>query len=246
MTATVSPIDVINVRKSFGKKQALSGISFKLDKNMVFGLVGPNGAGKTTLIRIISGIITKFEGEVKVNGLAPNEARNRGYISYLPEDASPYERLTGIENLEFYARIYSKGEKKEIEDMLERGIKIANLGNKIYEMTSTYSRGMRRRLLIARTLMTNSPIALLDEPLSGLDVESAVKIRKMIKDIGKKGESTILFSSHDMLEIELLCDFIVMINQGRVVAQGSPKEIRELFSAGDLEEAFIKAVGAEL
>ncbi|EWG06930.1 MAG: ABC transporter [Candidatus Aramenus sulfurataquae] len=238
MTNDSFAVSVTKLTKKFGDKVVLDDVTFEVKEGEVFGIIGPNGAGKTTTLRIIAGIIRKYEGEVRVYGLKPVDARKVGYISYMPEDAFPYDNLTGYENLEFYAKIYSKGDKAKAREYVERGITIANLGDRIYDRASSYSRGMKRRLLIARTLMVKPKVAILDEPTTALDVESAIKVRETIR--GMRGESTIVISSHNMLEVEYLCDSIVLINHGRVVAVGRPKEIVELTKTNNLEEAFIK------
>lgn len=240
MTIKDAIVSVIDLRKYFGKKEILKGLTFDVESNTVFGIIGPNGAGKTTTLRILAGIITHYFGKVSILDLPPEKAKRLGYISYMPEDSFPYERLTGKENLEFYAKIYAKS-KREAEEFVERGIKIADLGNRIDDKTSEYSRGMKRRLMIARTLMINPKVAILDEPTTALDVESAVNIRRLLREM--KRETTIVLSSHNMLEVEFLCDEIVLINDGKIVAKGSPKEISEQYGAKNLEEAFIYAVG---
>lgn len=235
-------VSVIDLRKNFSKKEILKGLTFNVESNRVFGIIGPNGAGKTTTLRILSGIISHYSGRAVVYDLTPEKARKLGYISYMPEDSFPYDRLTGRENLEFYANIYAKN-KREAEEFVEKGIKIANLGSRIEDKTSEYSRGMKRRLMIARTLMVNPKVAVLDEPTTALDVESAVNIRQLLRNI--KNETTIILSSHNMLEVEYLCDEIILINEGKILAQGTPKEISDHYGAKNLEEAFIYAVGAK-
>ncbi len=238
MTTDDIAVSVTHLSKRFGNKLVLHDVNFYVRRGEVFGIIGPNGAGKTTTLRVIAGIIRKYEGEVKVCNLSPADARKMGYISYMPEDAFPYDNLTGYENLEFYAKIYSRGDKEKAREYVERGVKIANLGDRIYDRASTYSRGMKRRLLIARTLMVEPKVAILDEPTSALDVESAIKVRETVR--GMRGQSTIVISSHNMLEVEYLCDSIALIDHGRVVAVGKPKEIVELTKTNNLEEAFIK------
>jgi ABC-2 type transport system ATP-binding protein len=239
-------VDVINVTKKFGKKIALSSVSFSVNEGEVFGLIGPNGAGKTTMLRIISGIIVKFKGVVNVFGVTPKEAKLKGMISYLPEDASPYERLSGYENLYFYSMIYARGNKRQAEEMANMGVKIANLGEKINDRAGEYSKGMKRRLLLARALMTNPKLAILDEPMAGLDVESTFKIRRKMRSISKELGTTVIFSSHDMTEIERLCDRVGLIDRGRIVALGTPDEIMSKLGVSNMEEAFIKATGGSL
>ena len=241
MTAQMA-VSVTNLVKKFGNVTILKGVNFKVLEGEVFGLIGPNGAGKTTTLRVIAGIIRSYEGEVKVFDLPPIKAKDLGYISYMPEDAFPYDRLTGLENLEFFADIYANNDKKKKEEFVELGIKIANLGDKIYEKASTYSRGMKRRLIIARTLMVKPKLAILDEPTSALDVESAVRVRDVITKISKEVGTTVLLSSHNMLEVEYLCDRIALINDGKVIKEGTPKEIISEMGVRNLEEAFIKIV----
>ena len=235
-------ISVIHLRKKFGNFVALKDVSFNVKKGEVFGLIGPNGAGKTTTLRIISGIIRSYEGKVSIFGLSPTEAKNKGLISYMPEDAFPYEKLTGIENLEFFAKLYSNNDKDKEEEMVKLGIQIANLGDKIYQQASTYSRGMKRRLIIARTLMVMPKLAILDEPTSALDVDSAVRVRQVIVDMAKKFGITIILSSHNMLEVQYMCNDVAMINDGKTIIYGSPKFIMETLGVSNLEEAFLKVV----
>ncbi|MCH4815292.1 MAG: ABC transporter ATP-binding protein [Saccharolobus sp.] len=242
MTEKQFAVSVTNLRKRIGNKDILKGLSFNVENGEVFGIVGPNGAGKTTTLRILSGIIKNFEGYVKIFGLNPVEAKQKGYISYMPEDAFPYEKLTGYENLDFYAELYARGEKQLKEKYLKLGVEISNLGKRIYDKTAEYSRGMKRRLIIARTLMVMPKLSVLDEPTSALDVESAVRIRNIILDMARRYNMTIILSSHNMLEVEYLCDRITLINDGRVVASGKPEEIVKNTNSKNLEEAFIKLV----
>ncbi|MCY0859107.1 MAG: ABC transporter ATP-binding protein [Sulfolobaceae archaeon] len=239
--STETAISVTDLKKKFGNKEVLKGITFSVRRGSVYGLIGPNGAGKTTTLRILAGIIKNYSGQVLIEGLNPEKAREKGMIAYMPEDTFPYDRLTGIENLELYAEIYARGDKKLAEEYLELGIKIANLGKRIYDKAGEYSRGMKRRLIIARTLMVKPKVAILDEPTSALDVESALNIRDIIVKMSRELETTIVLSSHNMLEVEYMCDDISLINDGKIVASGTPRKIVEMFEARNLEEAFIKA-----
>ena len=243
MTEEEIAVSVTNLRKSFGNKEIIKGLSFQVPEHIIFGVIGPNGAGKTTTLRILAGIIRHYQGDVRIFGLPPIKAKEKGYISYMPEDSFPYDRLTGLENLEFYAKIYAKS-KEEFERFLENGIKIADLGDRIYDKTQEYSRGMKRRLMIARTLMVMPKVAILDEPTTALDVESAVRIRNLIREMKK--ETTIVLSSHNMLEVEYLCDEIILINHGEIVASGTPKEIISKMGVRNLEEAFLIATGEKI
>ena len=235
---------VENLVKKFGKVKALDGLTFSVREGEIFGLVGPNGAGKTTTLRIIATLLYPTSGSVKVFGLdTVREADEvRKLISYLPEEAGTYENLTGYEFLEFFASLYTDN-KEDMKRMVSEAIRIANLGERIYDKTKTYSKGMKRRLLVARTLMVNPRLAILDEPTSGLDTSFAVQIRNIVKDYNRNRGTTILLSSHNMLEVEYLCDRVALINQGKIVAMGSPRELKEKYSAENLEEVFIKIIG---
>ncbi|OYT57134.1 MAG: multidrug ABC transporter ATP-binding protein [Desulfurococcales archaeon ex4484_217_2] len=209
--------------------------------------MGPNGSGKTTTLRILATILKPSYGDVRVFGLnvVKEASKVRELISYLPEEADLYRRLTGYENLMFFARMYSSV-KKEVEEMVEFGIKLSELGNRIHDRAETYSKGMRRRLALARTLMVKPRLAILDEPTAGLDVYASVKVRNAIKMFVKETGSTVLLSSHNMLEVEYLCDRVAFICKGRILDEGNPNALKKKYNAKNLEEAFIRVVQHEL
>jgi ABC-2 type transport system ATP-binding protein len=232
---------VENVRKVYGDREAVKGVDFSVKEGEIFGLIGPNGAGKTTTLRMISTLLKITSGKITVCGkdvgTEPDEVRK--IISYLPEDAGAYKELTGRAYLKFMAAFFAHGE--EFDRMVQRGIELADLGDRIDSKVDTYSKGMTRRLLIARAIMPSPRIAIMDEVTSGLDVINAFEIREIIRDIAKKGV-TVLVSSHNMFEVEIICDRVAMINNGRVVLSGTPAELKERFGAANLEEVFVRAV----
>jgi len=232
---------VDNLWKSYGDKVAVKGVGFRVRKGEIFGLIGPNGAGKTTTLRIIATLIKPDKGAVWVKGVdaIKDPISARKHIGYLPEDAEVYPRLTGFEHLLFYARLRSPDNP---EKAIEFGKKISGLGKRLFDRTSEYSKGMKRRLLIALALLSKPDLAILDEPTSGLDVYASVRVRKMIREYVTSTGSAMVISSHNMLEVEYLCDRVAFINKGVVVAEGSPRELVEKYSAENLEEAFVKAV----
>lgn len=230
-----------NVRKSFSRKVAVDGISFSVKRGEIVALLGPNGSGKTTSLRIAAGLLSPDSGSVFIFGEPAGSERARRLVSYLPEDAGVYDRLSGYENLLFYAMIfYGRGEGAE--RVAKLGAELSGLGEEVERPAGVMSRGMKRRIALARTLMLSTPLVLLDEPTSGLDVFSAVEVRKAIKEHSSRTGASILMSSHNMLEVERLCDRVILMHKGRIVEEGSPKEIMEKHEAGDLEEAFVKAL----
>lgn len=229
-----------NIYKEYGSVKALRGVSLRVYEGEIYGLVGPNGSGKTTLLRIIAGLVKPNRGVVRVYGYDPYEdfEETRRYIGYLPEDANTYDLLTGYEHLELYAKIYGLG-----EDVVKYGEELSQLGSRLRDLASTYSRGMKRRLLLAIVLMRKPRVALLDEPTSGLDVHASVNVRDTIKRYVLETGATIIVSSHNMLEIEYLCTRVGLIYRGVIVDEGSPRELIEKYNASNLEEVFVKAVG---
>lgn len=237
----MSAIEVKDLVKNYGKFKAVKGISFDVEEGEIFGLIGPNAAGKTTTLRIISTLLQITSGSVKVFGynIAKESEEVRKVISYLPEDAGAYKNLTGKEYLEFIARFF--GNSGRMKRMVEKGMEIADLGERINDKVDAYSKGMTRKLLVGRALMIDPKLAILDEPTSGLDVINAQEIRKIIKNSVNK-ERAILLSSHNMLEVEILCNRIALIDNGKIVESGTPKELKKKYDAGNIEEVFTSVV----
>ncbi|HII60516.1 ABC transporter ATP-binding protein [Pyrococcus horikoshii] len=235
-------VNVVNLEKDYGKVKALRGITFSIEEGEIFGLIGPNGAGKSTTLKILATLLRPTGGKAEVFGFdVVKEADEvRKLISYLPEEAGAYKRLTGLEYLKFMAKLYAKDSRKA-EKMLKLGIELSGLGDRLRDKISTYSKGMVRRLLLARALMVKPKLAILDEPTSGLDIMNAFEIRRIIREFSKEGV-TFLISSHNMLEVEYLCDRVALIHKGKIVEVGSPHELKEKHKAENLEEVFMEAV----
>ena len=236
----MTTVEVKDLIKNYGATKAVKGISFTINEGEIFGLIGPNGAGKTTALRVMSTLLQINSGEVEVMEYdvkkQPGEVRK--LISYLPEDAGAYKNLTGRAYLRFIANFFNE---KNTQKMVEKGIEIADLGERIDDKVDTYSKGMKRRLLVGRALMTDPKLAILDEPTSGLDVINAQEIRKIIKDTARKG-TTVLLSSHNMLEVEYLCNRIALIDEGKIVEEGKPQVLMEKYNANNIEEVFTRVV----
>jgi ABC-2 type transport system ATP-binding protein len=232
-------IYVKDLMKSFKDKKVLNGLTFSVEEGEVFCLVAPNGAGKTTTLRILAGIIESYTGIVEILNMKPIEAKKKQVISYLPEEAEPYERFTGLENMLFYYSLYY-GSSNIDERVIRRGIEIADLGDAINERTSKYSKGMKRRLLLSQVLMVDPRVVILDEPTDGLDIESSVRVRKTIKKMAEDGK-TIVMSSHNMLEVGYVCKEIAMMYKGVIIEKGTPEYLMKKYEAENLEEVYLKA-----
>lgn len=234
---------VENLEKRYGSLKALKGISFSVSGDEIFALIGPNGAGKTTALRIIATILKPSRGDVFVDGASvlrdPEDIRQK--ISYLPEEAGAYKNITGESYLKFMAGLFYS-EKDKQEECIKLARDISGLGDRLNDKIGTYSKGMVRKLLLSRALMTKPRLAILDEPTSGLDVINAMEIRNTIKKFAREG-MTVLLSSHNMLEIEYLSNRVAFIHKGEILKVGKPTELKDEFDARNLEEVFAEVAG---
>lgn len=213
-------------------------VSFDIKAGEIFALIGPNGAGKTTTIRMISTLLSATEGDAIVAGhsILTEPGKVRENITYLPDEAGAYKTMTGKGYLEFMAGIYAKT-KEDAKAYVERAVAMSGLGERINDKIGSYSRGMTRKLLLSRAVMSRPALAILDEPTSGLDILNAIEIRRMIKDLAKEGMSFLL-SSHNMLEIEFVSDRVGIIAKGHLLEVGTAAELKEKYGAENLEEVF--------
>ena len=230
-----------NLSKEYSGTHALKGLSLSLNAGEIVGLLGPNGAGKTTAIHIILGLVTPSGGDVRVFGLSPLTERHR--IAERLNFSSAYVQLPSnlkvIENLTVFSKIYCVHEtKKKIEKLLEL-FEIADLRNRL---TGALSSGEKTRLNLAKCLLNDPELLLLDEPTASLDPEMADTVRKILKKIQKETNVGILYTSHNMPEVEEICSRIYFIHEGRLIAEGTPGEIVRSFQSKNLEQVFIKIV----
>ncbi|MEM1927532.1 MAG: ABC transporter ATP-binding protein [Acidilobaceae archaeon] len=229
--------------KRFGNVIAVSELSFRVCSGEIFCIVGPNGAGKTTTLRMIVGLLKPDSGSVRVLGYEsydlPLQVKKR--IAYVPEEAGVVKGLTGLEYLEFIAEVYGAG-----AEAVEKGVTLTGLGDAVRKRVEEYSKGMKRRLLVAASLAVEPTLLVLDEPTAGLDVSHALFVRNAIADYVKSRDATAIISSHNMLEVEYLCDRVALINRGVIVEEGSPKEIIAKHRVRNLEEAFVKITGGSM
>jgi len=246
ITSPLPAVEAQNLKKIYGSVTALDGVSFQVGEGEIFGLIGPNGAGKTTCLRIAATLIKPTSGSAKIFGrdVVAQDGEVRKIISYLPEDAGAYRNFSGKEYLEFIASFYAVDDA-ERQKMVSEAFKVTGLGERLRDRVGTYSKGMTRRLLIARALAVRPKLTILDEPTGGLDVVHAFHIRNIIKDYAANYGVSVLLSSHNMLEVEYLCQRIALIDSGHIVAEGSPSDLKAKYGAQNLEEVFMRATVLE-
>ena len=217
-----------NLTKSYGTLKALDGIDLQVESGDLFGFIGPNGAGKTTTIRILTTLLEPSAGEAFVNGLSVWEKKNeiRGILGYMPDNFGVYRDMTVSEYLHFFAAAYgipSRERKGLVGGLLE----LTDLSYKEHALVETLSRGMQQRLGLARTLVHDPQVLILDEPASGLDPRARIEIREILRELQRMGK-TILLSSHILSELAEVCNRVGILERGQLVAQGSLEEIMDL------------------
>lgn len=225
-----------------GNIVGINGVSFNVSNGEIYGLIGPNGSGKTTTLRILATIIKPTSGYALIAGydVVKDAHKVRSLISYLPEEAGAYRDMKGIDYIKFILSLRFKG--KELDEAVEEAVKISGLGRDIYRNVKTYSKGMKRLLALAVTLAQKPKLAILDEPTAGLDVERSLTIRNTILKYNRDYGITVLLSSHNMLEVEYLCDRVGIIYKGRIITEGYVDELKTKLNAKNLEEVFISSV----
>jgi ABC-2 type transport system ATP-binding protein len=233
-------VEVKNLTKKYKQLKAVDDISFNVAKGEIFALIGPNGAGKSTTLKILASVLMPTKGEVLVNKLNMNKEGKeiRKVITYLPEEAGAYKNMSGNAYLSLMANLYTDF-PNEAAGFIEYAKRICALGDRLKEKVSSYSKGMVRKLLLARAIMSRPVLAILDEPTSGLDIINAMQIRDIIKSLSKEGMS-VLLSSHNMLEIEYLSDRVGIMNKGKIIEIGTPKGLKKEYKSNNLEEVFVK------
>ena len=214
-----------NLRKTYGNKVALKGLSFSLRPGRIMGFLGPNGAGKTTAIRILTTILQPTAGSFSIAGVSHNEPNKiRQVIGVLPESHGFPENVTGAEYLTYFGRLYGQ-RKSEAKKRAASILKEVSLENSARSLVSTYSRGMKQRLGIARALINEPPLLFLDEPTLGLDPKGQQELLVLLKSISRDHGAGIILCSHLLSEIEEVCDDVIILRSGEIVASGSVAEV---------------------
>ncbi len=216
---------VDDVSKTYGSQQALENISFSVDSGTILGILGPNGAGKSTLLKIIAGYLRQSSGKVKINGIEtdPENLVYKRMIGYLPENNPLYTDLYVREYFQLVCGLYKIPRPiKRINEMIE----LTGLGPEVHKKIGALSKGYRQRVGLAQALIHDPVLLILDEPTSALDPAQLVEIRQLIRNISSN--KTVLLSTHIMQEVEAICDQVLILNQGKVVAQDTPDKIKKL------------------
>jgi ABC-2 type transport system ATP-binding protein len=218
-------IQVKSLTKTYGEQKAVNDISFSIETGEIVGFIGPNGAGKSTTMKIITGFIPPTEGVVEVEGydVSENSLKVREMIGYLPENNPLYENMFILEYLNYVAGIYKiKNRKARIQEIVE----MTGLTKEVHKRIGTLSKGYRQRVGLAQAILHDPKVLILDEPTGGLDPNQIVEIRGLISQLGKK--KTVLLSTHLMQEVEAICDRVIIINNGKIVANDKASNLSEM------------------
>ena len=215
-------LEVKNIDKFFGKKQILKDISFDIEEGEILGFVGPNGSGKTTTIKIILGLQQASRGEVFINGnnIKDNYENAIRKVGAIVESPDMYMYLSGLENLKLVANYYNISHNE-----IERVVEFVGLKDRIKDKVTKYSLGMRQRLGIAQAILNKPNLLIVDEPTNGLDPSGIIEFRNMLKELAKKEKMSIFISSHNLAEIENICDKVLLLKEGKIVSSDVLKEV---------------------
>ncbi|HUT39565.1 MAG TPA: ABC transporter ATP-binding protein [Methanoregula sp.] len=234
-------IQVETIVRTFGSTRAIDGISFSVDEGEVFGVLGPNGSGKTTLVRLLNGVLAPTSGKAFLFGrdVTIDGSYIRKRTGVLTETPSLYERFTAKKNLAFFCRFYGIPDA-EIPRRVDRVLSLLDLADRGDEAVGGFSKGMKQRLAIARALIHDPQVIFLDEPTSGLDPEAARQVHGIIRGLASDKGKTIFMCTHNLNEAQNLCSRVAMINKGRVLAQGSIRDLSDrLWKAVPIEMEFL-------
>jgi ABC-2 type transport system ATP-binding protein len=240
---TESAIAVRDLRKIYDSKAAVDGLNLTVPRGSFFGFLGPNGAGKSTTIRMLTGLIPPTSGSIELLGLRmpEEELEVKRRIGLVPDESMLFDRLTGLEFLEFVGRMYSLERamaRKRAEELLE----LLELADEKRKLISQYSKGMRKRVALAASLIHKPELFLMDEPFEGVDAVGARLMKDILLDLVRHG-ATIFLTSHVLEVVERLCDHVAIINEGKIVAEGRMQDLRA--GSETLEDVFVRTIGGD-
>ena len=242
-----SAISLENVKKTLGSREVLKGISFTVERGDIFGYLGPNGAGKTTTIRILLGLLQASSGKAYILGQDINLSETRRRVGFVLELDGLYDNMTAEENLEYYFRIYGMSKAGGSIDKLLDSV---GLGDRAKDRAGTYSKGMRQRLALARAMVHDPEILVLDEPTAGVDPSGQIEVRQIMLDVAHKENKTVFLSSHNLDEVQRICNRIALIDRGDIKLYGELESLRREMGRGgvviETAEAIPEPLLAEL
>ena len=233
------PLEVIELSKTYNTKEAVKEVSFKVNQNEIIGILGPNGCGKTTTIGMILGLLKPSKGKVLINGVEIENQRVDllNQLNFI----SPYielpKKLTVRQNLEVYGRLYDVNKHKEKIQYLCEKLRLYEF---IDKLTGELSSGQKNRVSLAKSIINNPKVLLLDEPTASLDPETGDFVRSFIEEYQQENKTSILLASHNMAEVERLCSSVLMMNKGSIIDEGSPEELIKKHGRKNMEEVFLK------
>lgn len=236
-------VEIRDLVKNYGKKRVLHGINLSIEPGQIIGYIGPNGAGKSTTVKILCGLIDDYEGDVKVLGydLRAEQLEIKKRLGYIPENAALYESLTPLEFMQFVGRMRGL-EDEMIHQKAERLMDIFEMKKNLNQRIATFSKGMRQKVMICSALLHNPELIFMDEPLSGLDANLVIMVKEMLSHLAREGK-TVFYSSHLMDVVEKISDRIILIDQGKVIADGSFGDLSSLANDENLEKLFTRLTG---
>jgi len=236
-------VEIRNLQKNYGTKQVLQDINLDITSGQIIGYIGPNGAGKSTTVKILCGLISNFQGTVTIFGkdLRTEALEIKRQVGYIPENAVLYESLTPLEFMEFIGEMRGL-EAEQTRDKAQKLMNIFEMKPHLNQRIATFSKGMRQKVLICSALLHNPDLIFMDEPLSGLDANSVIMVKEMLIHLAREGK-TVFYSSHLMDVVEKISDRIILIDQGKVIADGSFEELNVLSKDENLEKMFTRLTG---
>ena len=233
-------LNVTDLQKSFGKKEAVRGVSFSIEEQSRVGLLGPNGAGKTTTMNVLLGFVNAKVGDAQIFGRTARDPQARQRLGYLPELTYYYKFLTAEELLRFYGEIFDIS-RPQLEKRIDEALKLVDLEQARKRLIKTYSKGMQQRVGLAQALVNDPDLLILDEPTSGLDPVGRMQVREVIQRLKSEGK-TVLFSSHELGEVETVCDRVAILAEGRLKVLGAVDALLREHNCG-LEQLFLRVIG---
>ncbi len=235
-----------NLFKNYGDVRAVDGLSLEVPEGQLFGLLGPNGSGKTTTIKVLCGLLKPTGGSAFVGGyeVGKSDGKVKELIGVCPQEPAVYSALTGRENVELFGDLHSMP-KEELRRRADEYLEKLGLADDANRKVGKYSGGMQRRISLIMAIIHNPSIAILDEPTVAMDPQSRHVVWDLIRELKAQGK-TVILTTHSMEEAEELCDRVGIIDHGKLIALGTPKELKEMFKARDLEDVFIQLTGRKI